>query len=201
METKDHLLLADRLLAGRRDGLPRGFAAGFRMGSVLPDCNPFTYFRGLRGRQGLHGHNAEITGHRICGLLARLKKCDRRGFLYGLRLGTALHYLADAFTYPHHAYYPGSLAEHVAYEVSLHRVFADRLQGGCNPLWQEVRDFPAYLSAMLTLYRQCRKGADTDCRFITQMCGLAYETALRRREKEDVPHEDSDYNRSVSAVR
>lgn len=201
METRDHLRLADWLLASRCDSLPHGFAAGVRLGSVLPDCNPFTYLRGLRGRQGVHGHNAEVTWRCICRLLSGVRRSGKLNFRQGLRLGTALHYLADAFTYPHHAYYPGTLAEHVAYEAALHRVFWEYLEDGCGLLWTDASDFPGYFADMLSLYRDCRVDARTDCRFITHMCGLAFETVVARPEGGVSSDENPDYDRPVFAVR
>lgn len=198
MRTKDHALLARWLLAREPAKLPHGFAAGVCLGSVLPDWNPVTY---MRGGHGLHGHNAEITEGRICRLLSDLQKPLAFGFSDGLRLGTALHYLADSFTYPHHAYYLGSLADHVAYETSLHRTFADYLEKDCVFPRTTTADFPAYFADMLTRYRQCRKDERTDCRFITQMCDLAFATVLHSQEKEKVLYESPDYDRSVPAVR
>lgn len=66
MKRTDYFRLAKWLLQRESNRLLRGFGAGLCMDSVLPDCNPLTYLRGIRGRQGLHGHNAEITGKRIC---------------------------------------------------------------------------------------------------------------------------------------
>ena len=127
MKRTDYFRLAKWLLQRESNRLLRGFGAGLCMDSVLPDCNPLTYLRGIRGRQGLHGHNAEITGKRICRLVISLTKAKKAGVLCGFRLGTALHYLADAFTYPHHACFTGSLSDHIAYEASLHRAFISYL--------------------------------------------------------------------------
>lgn len=201
MRTKDHRLLAKWLLAREGDGLSGRFAVGLYLGSVLPDYNPFTYLRGVSGSQGCHGHNAEINERRICRLLSDLKRSDGSDFLAGLRLGTALHYLADAFTYPHHAYYPGSLADHVAYEASLHRELTKYLSQGCRLTWKKTEDFPTYLADMLRLYRQCRKNERTDCCFITQLCGLALAQVLHSRKNEEVSDENSDYDRSIPAAR
>lgn len=202
METKDHQLLANRLLQSAQGRLPRRFAAGVRFGSILPDYNPFTYMRGIRREHGLHGHNAEITYQKISGLISCLIQTGGVDFLHGLRLGTALHYLADAFTYPHHDYYPGTLADHVAYENVLHRAFAEYLSDDCVLTNQSASDFPAYLRDMLALYHRCRKSEYSDCRFITHMCHIAFETVLRYQNKEEeISNENSDYNRPVPAVR
>lgn len=201
METKDHWQLANWLLFPEEGRLPSEFATGLRIGSILPDCNPFTFLRGLRGRQGLHGHNAEITEPRINRLLSAAARPGEANFACGIRLGSALHYLADAFTYPHHAYYPGTLAEHVSYERSLHRVLTECVADRYQLIWTEAPDFPAYLHDMLARYVRCRKSEHSDCRFITHMCGLAFGTVLHCRMREEIHYESSDYHRPIPAVR
>lgn len=201
MKATDHWQLSNWLLLHEKEPFRHTFATGLRIGSVLPDCNLFTYLRGIRSGQGLYGHNAEITQSKICSLIFDLIKTERSGFLCGLRLGTALHYLADAFTYPHHDYYPGTLADHVTYESSLHHTFTEYLADGCKPTQTAATDFPMYFGDMLALYRQCRKCERNDCRFITQMCSVMFETVLHIKEKEEMLYENSDYNRSVPAIR
>lgn len=190
METKDHFRLAKWFLRQERNRLPHTFSAGLIVGSVLPDCNPFTYLSGVRRGQGLHGHNAEVTEKKICSLLAA--GTDAESFLSGVRLGTALHYLADAFTYPHHNYYPGTLADHVAYERSLHRTFTAFLSETEPSSLPPATDFPAYFADMLSLYRQIQKNEQTDCRFITQMCGMAFAIALAPHREEEAADPEPD---------
>lgn len=195
MKTKDHVLLTEWLLEHQEKELPAGFAAGFRLGSVLPDYNPFTYLRGIIGvgRGRPHGHNAEVTRHKVIMLIKRLQKKNGAGYLSGLYLGTAIHYIADAFTYPHHDYYPGTLSDHVAYEWSLHRIFAGYLSGisgtlqkaeyasACCPdraVGEEPEDFECFFDRMLGLYRASDINEYTDCRFITFMCSYVFENAV-----------------------
>jgi len=201
MKTEDHLLLADRLLAQTKNDYSGTFAAGLRTGSVLPDCNPFTYLRGIGGGQGVHGHNAEVTRTCICRLLERLQCSRERDFLFGLRLGTALHYIADAFTYPHHAYYTGTLAEHVAYEASLHRIFAEYVGSGTVPSRINTAELPTYFEKMLAVYEKKRKNALDDCRYINRMCSLAFQALTAQPEKEVIIRENPDYDRPLPSVR
>lgn len=195
MKTKDHVLLTEWLLEHQGKELPAGFAAGFRFGSVLPDYNPFTYLRGIIGigRGKPHGHNAEVTRHKVIMLIKRFRKKAGSGYLNGLYIGTVIHYIADAFTYPHHDYYPGTLSDHVAYEWSLHRSFAGYLRGisgtsrttervpACCPdcvSGEGLEDFEYFFDKMLRLYRVEDKNEYTDCRFITFMCSYVFENAV-----------------------
>ena len=203
MKRTDYFRLAKWLLQRESNRLLRGFGAGLCMDSVLPDGNPLTSLRGIRGRQGLHGHNAEITGKRICRLVISLTKAKKAGVLCGLRRGTALHYLADAFTYPHHACFTGSLSDYIAYEASLHRTFISYLTDGCHPWpWAHIPDFGTYFADMLRLYARARKSEQTDCRFITLMCSMVFESVLHPVQKEkEGPLENPDYNRFIPAGR
>lgn len=79
MKRTDYFRLAKWLLQRESNRLLRGFEAGLCMDSVLPGCNPLTSLRGIRGRQGLHGHNTEITGKRICRLVISLTKAKKAG--------------------------------------------------------------------------------------------------------------------------
>ena len=203
MQTKDHVLLANWLMREGEERFSRRFLAGVRFGSFFPDRNPITYLRGIGGKQGLHGHNAEITEKAIGATLDRLMSAgvSGRGYWNGVRLGMALHYLADAFTYPHHKYYKGSLSQHMAYEAALHRVFIGYLKESVTPVWQCTLSFSDYLDEMLHLYHQCAGSPQTDCRFITLMCQMAFHGAVTRKEREEEYYENSDYHRSVPAVR
>ncbi len=199
METQDHLMLAKWLLARVTYRLPVGFAAGFCLGSVMPDWNPFTYMRGIRAGQGMHGHNAEVTGKRICHLISESAEDASFDFIHGLRLGTTMHYLADAFTYPHHEYYHGTLAGHVAYEAALHLTFVRYTEKHSAPtvLQTESTDFSACLDGMLKQYRKCRKTRHNDCRFITQMCCLAFDTVMCEYEKTALLRENNAAGRAL----
>lgn len=201
MKTSDHLALSKWLLYRSRQPLRRSCSFGVLLGSVLPDCNLFTYLRGIPRHQGLHGHNAEATEGKVGKLIEKAQKNGISGFLRGVRFGVSLHYLADAFTYPHHAYYPGTLRDHMAYEKELHGMFERYLWESGELPWTCADDLMAYLEKMLDFYRDCHHSERTDCRFITAMCGLAFESVVNRQENEEVLHEDSDYDRLVPSVR
>lgn len=201
MNIADHAALSKWLLRRAETPLPRGAAIGLFLGSVLPDCNPFTYLAGIPCHQGLHGHNAEVRGKKIARLLRRASGRGITGFFAGLRLGIALHYLTDTFTYPHHAYYPGTLKEHIAYERELHGEMATCLRRTtAHPFVRS--DAPAeYAAEMLRFYRRCTPAKETDCRFIMTVCRVAFDSVAYPRREEVSVHEDSHHNGLVSAIR
>ncbi len=201
MNIADHAALAGWLLRRGEKTLPRRAALGFRLGSVLPDCNPLTYLAGIPRHQGLHGHNAEVREEKIARYLRRAGGQGVRGFFAGLRLGIALHYLADTFTYPHHAYYPGTLKEHLAYEKKLHGEMAACLrQPSARPLCRS--DAPErYAEDMQALYRRCLPGQETDSLFITTVCRVAFNSVAYPTGKEVAHREGTLDDGLVSAVR
>lgn len=79
------------------------------LGSVEPDYNPATYLRGSIKRQRFRGHNYENTRECIFKLVQKIqnKKMSERKKCY--LLGKVLHYIADAFTFPHNSEFSGSI--------------------------------------------------------------------------------------------
>ena len=180
-------------------GIWSGTLHGFRSAGLQSFDFPARHTRQAgvaRTQRGDHRQTDLPTGHKP-------DKSQKSRVLCGLRLGTALHYLADAFTHPHHACFTGSLSDHIAYEASLHRAFISYLADGCHPWpWAHIPDFGTYFADMLRLYARARKSEQTDCRFITLMCSMVFESVLHpvRKEKEG-PLENPDYNRFIPAGR
>ena len=74
----------------------------------------------------------------------RLKKTDVYTPLQWFRLGAALHYLADSFTFTHNCDFPGNLLkEHRIYEALLHPVFNGYVREMFSPSHSEKRRQPA----------------------------------------------------------
>lgn len=201
MNIADHVALAEWLLRHAHRPLSRAAALGVLVGSALPDCNPFTYLSGVPCHQGLHGHNAEVREKTIGRLLRRVRRGNVGGFFAGVRLGIALHYLADAFTYPHHAYYPGTLRDHLAYERELHREMAAHLPGAEMTPVLPSGDPMAYAADMLRFYRHCPPSERTDCRFITTVCRVVFDSVTTVAESEVAVCENPHHDGLVSACR
>lgn len=201
MNIKDHVALAKQLLRHAPCPLSRAASLGILVGSALPDCNPLTYLSGVRCHQGLHGHNAEVREKTIGRLLHRMRRGNVGGFFDGVRLGIALHYLADAFTYPHHAYYPGTLRDHLAYERELHREMTSQLRSANDETVLPSDDPALYVADMLAFYRCCIPSEHTDCRFILTVCRVAFDSVTAVAESEVAVREDPHHDRLVSACR
>ena len=59
MQTKDHRILAEFLIAETKIDIPYLCKKAFILGSIEPDINPFTYLHGLTCGVRFHGHNYE----------------------------------------------------------------------------------------------------------------------------------------------
>ena len=115
----------------------------FLWGCVEPDYNPFTYARGSLKRAFLREHYTENARQHLSRMTRRLKKTGARTPLQGFRLGAALHYLADSFTFSYNCDFPGNLKEHRIYEALLHPVFNGYVREMFSPSHSEKRRQPA----------------------------------------------------------
>ena len=134
MQKRSHLLLAQSLIA-REHGFPaRRYELAFLLGSVEPDCNPFTYLKGSMRHKLFGGHtyaNAKpFINRRIRWLQSRTHWDERHYYA----LGQLTHYVADAFTWPHNPHFPGVGWEHHVYETALRLALNERLSTPQPPL-------------------------------------------------------------------
>lgn len=159
MRTKDHDLLGHYLLkryTADLDPLCRGL---FLLGCIEPDWNPITYARGSVKYRFLRGHNAENAQKHLVHAIRTLLESGVETPLQWFRLGAALHYLADSFTFAHNRIFAGNLQEHRLYERRLHTVFVEYLQSPFEEsLPMEEDTHKQYLLE--------RRSYQTDCRYI-----------------------------------
>ena len=165
MKKKDHLQIGKLLLAQKDTKLSGIQRLAFLFGCVEPDINPFTYMRGSVRHQFLQGHNAENARKHFQKLLERLSRSGVHSPWQWFALGTLIHYAADSFTFPHNSRFPGSLADHVAYEMQLHTLFPQYLHAAARS-----RGFQALhaqsVDALRRSYLHEAGAAVTDCRYI-----------------------------------
>lgn len=88
-------------------------------------------------------HYTENARQHLSRMTRRLKKTGARTPLQWFRLGAALHYLADSFTFSYNCDFPGNLKEHQIYEALLHPVFNGYVREMFSPSHSEKRRQPA----------------------------------------------------------
>lgn len=128
MRTIGHKTLA-RYLIAQYNEVKRAKKLAFTLGCIEPDINVFTHLTASKKRNGVFdGHNYPVTENKILKMLDRLSRKRRKNsIVFWYRLGKLVHYVTDAFTYPHSPAFDGSVSEHVKYEHEFHDYFTARI--------------------------------------------------------------------------
>lgn len=160
MQTRDHILLGRYLLDHYHAGVGALRRRMFLFGCVEPDFDPFTYARGSLRHRFMGGHDAENMESYLPRLLDKLRRSGVHTPRQWFRLGTALHYLADKFTFAHNRAFTGGAVEHGRYEKRLHEALIRVL---CVPHPERiVPNAEAHRRYLAQPQHDCR----TDLRFI-----------------------------------
>ncbi len=167
MTTKNHYELAIYLIRNyiHFDSEPANMA--FIFGCIEPDLNIATYLKGSLSCQPLRGHHYPNMIPSIQSLLKKLQCSENRGFLYYYRIGKLVHYLTDAFTYPHNPVFRGNLLEHIRYEKDLGNRFSTVLSTWyAQPKVYDIDNLYPYFTAMHDEYLKQQLKAAVDISFI-----------------------------------
>lgn len=170
MLTKDHLYLAKRMM--RHMECKKRHKAAFLLGNIMPDFNPPSYIY-LHDGNGLQGHSFKGKKRFILKRLFAKYKCS---MLWWYRNGKAMHYMADAFTRPHHTEYAYSKRRHAEYENRLHELFRKRLHK--EDILKKVRSIPkherfAWLGRLQKKYKKDSSGVQRDYFYIVAAAAFA----------------------------
>lgn len=96
-------------------------------------------------------------------------------------MGVVLHYIADYFTYPHNAHYPGTLKDHCSYEEDLkHRMRSfvrNRYESGemqyderMLPTIHSLQELLDYVKEKHEYYVHDRGNVNLDCAYSYIVC-------------------------------
>lgn len=180
MTTKSHYDLARYLLRNSADFGSAPANAAFVLGCVEPDMNVTTYLKGSLSYQPLRGHNYPNTAPYIKALLEKLQHSEKTGVLYCYRLGKLIHYVTDAFTYPHNQNFAGSLRDHVRYEQTIERTFESALSAQkASPIAYEGNTVYAFFSTKHEQYLTRQPGAETDISFVLKVIPCIFQRLLK----------------------
>lgn len=195
MQTKDHLALG-RYLADSFSMEPVKRIA-FLTGNIMPDINKFSYIHGYlqllythmtfkkrnpltindHRRMLIGGHTAEGSRFFVNRIYRTLRKKKFLTIYDYYRLGKAMHYLADRFTYPHTMQYRDGFFAHIHYEEKLHSLMHDMFCVIPNMRKEVACCFPhTDFNGMYRAYRKSVQGAGKvlhDCLYILAI-SIAY---------------------------
>lgn len=196
MQTRDHKMLAEFLVSEIGQELSVIYIKAFILGNIEPDKNLFTYLHGLVRGVKFHGHNYE----NILPVMEKLFDSMRGKRHWGVReyyqFGKLMHYIADAFTFPHNGIFKGNLMEHCRYEKELHKRFLYTLQESQKQLIQK-RGRGNGLDRIKKLHEEYLRQAgncENDCRYILKAAvmlaqeeiGTVWKIDFSRCEKSSV---------------
>lgn len=182
MVKKNHLQLSNALLCAQGGLDSRGFEWAFLFGSIAPDCNPLSYFKGSLEYNFLHGHNYVNARRWVFRAIRRLQKRKHWTLWDYYTLGKITHYLGDAFIYPHNEHYPHGPVGHRQYEVKFRSLFKTYVQDHppiiCQRLDQAVE-------GVMKLHHQYMSQASTvarDMDYIIQSAMMVMTACLPKAE-------------------
>lgn len=182
MRTADHMNLSRYIMDHMDAGASKLQKAAFIFGSIEPDINMLTYFRGsIRGEEKLRGHNYENVQKYMEKLTNKLTKKFEKGGMGTVRqsflLGKLVHYVADSFTYPHNSIFPGNLKEHCQYETELHDYVNQMISSDDVNLdsIDDGIDIVEYLEGIHCRYVNETPGCENDYRHITHAISVVTE--------------------------
>ena len=202
MEMRSHVLLAGYLL----NDIPACHSVinqkAFILGCIEPDFNMFSYLKGSIKCQKLRGHNYNSSRRYTLRVIEHLQGRTSWTMRDYYRLGKLMHYLADAFTYPHNESYPGTLWEHRVYESHLHpHLVAELRRWAQVSVGEKPKDAGTFIAGLHEEYTGLPGNYHNDAMFIIQatsrvMRALAPAPAIVYKEGVAL-YENPDYNRLV----
>lgn len=161
----------------------------FVIGCVFPDQNPMTYLRGLCMGHPLKTHFLFLSYPEILRLCNKLENRKKLYIWDYYTLGVLLHYVADAFTFPHNEHYKGSMLEHAGYEFTqLHNTFEQYLNSELDVeiySTSNMQNIESTFSKLHDSYMQTEPSAACDSKYICEACAVICARIL---EKEAVPY-------------
>lgn len=181
MRKKSHISLARYMVNSLGDEELRQHKFSFYLGSILPDIKPSFLYR----KHEMNGTFPSISRH-IRRLSEGQKVIEKSGRKYYMDLGQISHYLADYFTFPHNAIYPGSLKDHCSYEEELKKDLRTYLKSGEAARHHGLKLAGEWTPPGSGVREDGFPDADAICHYIKE----AHEEYLDRKHtvKDDIEH-------------
>ena len=157
----------------------RKYERAFLWGCVEPDLNIFTYLKGTLKIQPFRGHNFNNSKSCILSTIGKLQQCQHWKLKEYYRLGKLMHYIADAFTYPHNENYREGIRYHRSYEKNLHGFIQNQIM-----VWQNRREefwnvsVPEAINLWHLQYLKASIGVNTDVYYIVKTTNMAFNLLL-----------------------
>lgn len=176
MKSYDHKQLAEHLtenILPAHGYLPARF---FIHGAVFPDHNPISYLQGLLDGHPMKIHFTTYSRPKVQQLIEKLEKKEGLSLWGYYRLGVLIHYLADAFTYPHNETFTENMLAHAKYESQeLHSALTQHLSGDMEVTNENLKikkNLWHTFCALHNTYEQTNPSPQTDLSYIIPLCEM-----------------------------
>lgn len=176
MRKKSHISLAGYLVRELDMKELVKHRKAFYLGSILPDLSPKMITSPHEFSTSYESFQDSIRE-----LFAEMEEGGCKEHVLWRRIGVAMHYLADYFTFPHNVTYDGSLKDHCLYERDMkyqlrayvrtseaEQIFRSQQQEGVQ--MGSIRDLFAYIEETHCAYLHREHSVADDCRWIVEMC-------------------------------
>lgn len=197
MKTESHKLLGEYLIGTVRGFCEPKYEKAFLWGCIEPDFNFLTYLKGSGRIRLFRGHNFRNSEACVHHMIDTLQKNKDWGMREYYRFGKLIHYLSDAFTYPHNENFSGSIREHRKYEAELHNCFQRYIiLKQCVPNEEKLRSVCEVVELLHRQYLEAEVGKTTDVRYIVLTAATVFrmlmpETANAGKQYFEVQYESS----------
>lgn len=193
MRKKSHISLAKYIVDSLDEQELMKHKKAFYLGSILPDCKPS--FLTVK-------HEMEGTFPKLQQDLKRLVERQRTSQInmrvFYRNLGEVIHYIADYFTFPHNAHYPGNLKDHCVYEEHLKKGLKEYIQSGeaernRATIQNSVRNLNSteaicdFIQKTHDAYVKLKNTVEGDCRHIVTLCHQVVEAVILLIKREKTP--------------
>lgn len=181
MKRESHILLGTYLLENMQASTAQRYEKAFLFGCIEPDINVFTYFKGSMRVKLLRGHNFKNSERCVSRTIEKIPAEGCRNMKDYYRLGKLIHYVSDAFTYPHNDFCEDGIRQHRRYEgelnchfkSSLGSVQSEQFAGGGETVLDTIRLLHRRYSGEM-------RDVDTDTTFIISTAEFVFNGLISK---------------------
>lgn len=179
MRKKSHISLAWYLMNSEGMEILGNHKGSFYIGSILPDCVP-----SFLVRKHTFDDSFDFLKKEFGKLVSHFDAAKGADCYFCRHLGVIVHYIADYFTFPHNANYPGKLKDHCAYEEELKHEIRSYVHSP-EAIRKRLADTVYSPSAILTfvqnmheIYIRMQSVVKRDCEYIVELCHTVVDAIL-----------------------
>lgn len=179
MRKKSHISLAWYLMNSEGMEVLGSHKGSFYIGSILPDCVPSFFVR-----KHTFEDSFDILKKEFGKLISHFNPTKGADCYFCRHLGVITHYIADYFTFPHNANYPGKLKDHCIYEEELkHEIksYVHSPEAIRKRMGETVYSSDAilkFVQRMHEVYCSMQSVVKRDCEYIVELCHTVVDAIL-----------------------